>query len=343
MSPSVACIVPTYGRQDLYPQLYTVFCAQRYEPKALWILDDSPARSFFFDQVADPRVRYTWDGQRRSIGAKRNMLAAMCGADVIAHFDDDDFYHADYLPAMMMRLGVHDLIKLSCWDALNAFDGAVYRWDTQRGGGPCFMVTGGQPATAIPNCPRDPAAIDAATWGYGFSYVYRRSVWQRQPFPNINLGEDLAFIQGIKPWARMALVADAPSLVLHTIHPKSTSRIYPQQCISPAYTVVGAPKQKKGKGRTMTLTAGVPVEVVALVKNSHSIDSLRERALGYGVQVETATDDVDARSLGLRAPKKGYRYVTARLRPSRHVTMRSSAPPPFSWHDKTAVVRVRPA
>src|SRR3954471_5913053 len=106
----VSVVTPTFGREKYLPGLLACFAAQTHTDRELLILDDSPAPSTFFGGLADSRVRYVHSKERLTIGEKRNRLVEMATGEVIASFDDDDYYAPGYLTAMLDGLGDADLV-----------------------------------------------------------------------------------------------------------------------------------------------------------------------------------------------------------------------------------------
>ena len=91
--PLVSCVMPTANRRAFVPQAIRYFLRQDYAKKELLVLDDGS------DPVADlvPNsdvIRYIRLPQRMSLGAKRNLACAEARGEVIAHWDDDDWYAA---------------------------------------------------------------------------------------------------------------------------------------------------------------------------------------------------------------------------------------------------------
>jgi hypothetical protein len=95
-TPLVSCIMPTYNRRTFVPLALAGFEAQDYPNKELLIVDDGS------DPIGDlvegrPGVRYFHLGRRTSIGAKRNLACERAAGEIIAHWDDDDWYGQDRL------------------------------------------------------------------------------------------------------------------------------------------------------------------------------------------------------------------------------------------------------
>ena len=239
MRVSVLC--PTYARPERHEKLYHVFAQQTWADKDLWLLDDSPEPSPFFRQLSDRRVHYLHSAGRLSIGAKRNWLLACCRGDVVAHFDDDDWYAPDYLTTMVTALQEQrlDFVKLSVWNALSELDGSFWQVDTERLLPKHFIVSSDKPVEETQLSDADMASLpqdvyDGNLWGYGFSYVYRRAVGERFPFLGVDFGEDFEFVKRVKTSFRIGHLPNHPEKVVHTMHSKNTAtRIFPQTRLDP--------------------------------------------------------------------------------------------------------------
>jgi Glycosyl transferase family 2 len=328
--------------------MYDIFCAQTYSEKDLWVYDDSTEPSWFMLSASDddPRVHYLWSPERLTIGAKRNALVAASSGDVIVTQDDDDWYSPVYISAMMNRLGDYDLAKLVVWDSVSAYDKSRWRWDTRRHGSPCYSVTGSGLAKRVIDFAPDRKALESALLGYGFSYVYPRETWEHLgSFPDINSSEDLVFIhQIVKNGGRVNLIGDCPHLALHTLHPKSTSSIFPQTRLSgPPDSAL--PTEIGGEHRsfwsrlwgsgTIQFEAGKTYTVLALVKQAHTSAEVQNRIKGYGTIV-SYTDP----AVGPETPRPGYRYVKTVIRVTTSGSIPRKVPAPFSVVDKSEIIVV---
>jgi glycosyltransferase involved in cell wall biosynthesis/SAM-dependent methyltransferase len=193
--PLVSCIMPTANRRRFVPQAIRLFLAQDYPDKELVILDDGE------DPIADlvpvdPRIRYLRHHRREPVGAKRNRACEEAHGDVIAHWDDDDWYAPQRL-----RLQVETLF---------AADVDVCGLDRVL-----FLDTGGQRAWEYIYPP------GGARWVYGATLCYRKSLWQKAPFPQINIGEDTRFVANLGGARVMAL--PATEIFVGLIHGANTS------------------------------------------------------------------------------------------------------------------------
>ncbi len=234
----ISVICPTYARADRHEAIYNAFHNQTHADKEFLILDDSPKPSPFFTQLKDPQVHYKHISQRLSIGMKRNELVKMASGEIIAHFDDDDHYAPNYLAFMLNALGERDFVKLSKWRALRELDNSLWEWDATELPKYCVSsnTTGYFPVDAEKVARQDPTfsiekMMEKNLWGYGFSYVYRREVGLAHPFPDLSACEDLAFFESLRISCKCSHVPDNDHLVIHTLHPESTSRIFPQKQI----------------------------------------------------------------------------------------------------------------
>lgn len=345
LRPHVAAITPTYGRPELHPALYAGFAGQTYPDKSLWILDDSPTPSTFFPRLRDPRVHYFHTGQRLSIGTKRNLLVEQSCGDVLASIDDDDLYHPRWLETISGRLGSAALAKSSNWVIRSEHDGSFWRWDTRSTAPVHYVVSGSSPPMRLRGMKQSPEARDAALWGYGFSHCFSRAAWACSPFDDLNLGEDLAFARKLQQFGQTRHFGDLSHLIVHTAHKASTSRAYPQHFLGGWPRVAEAPSdfmvaQEQQVAGDVQLVPGKTYDVTAAVKDSHSLGQITAKASSYGLNVLKAEDNVPAAALGLPAPRSGYRYVRARAKALRSSKVPQAVPPPFSWADKTRIVRV---
>jgi len=236
LKASVIC--PTYDRPDKHPNLYQAFAWQTYENRELLIYDDSLEPSIFFLNLKDARVKYFHSPERVSIGFKRNFLVEKALGEIIAHFDDDDYYSPNYLSEMIDKLGEADLIKLSKWLTWREFDGSLWEWDTRFISNLHFLVPSDNRSSNMIDihaiAERDPNLnksewINANMWGFGFSYVYKKSLWKDCLFEDSSAAEDYRFILKAKALGKKLIhIPDINGLVIHTLHAKSTSKIFPQ-------------------------------------------------------------------------------------------------------------------
>lgn len=166
--PLVSCIMPTYNRRPFVPLALRYFLAQDYPNKELVIIDDgSDPLSDLVEGV--PGVRYIRLSSRSSIGAKRNLACQHACGELIAHWDDDDWYAPDRLryQAAPILAGEAELTGLENAFVLELTTGVF--WRTQ------------------PDLHQRMFVGDV----HGGTLVYRKAIWQEgRRYPEVNLAED---------------------------------------------------------------------------------------------------------------------------------------------------------
>lgn len=235
--PLISVITPTYNRSKYHKQLYECFSSQTYPKKELLILDDSEEPSEFFTQLKDDRVSYTHTPSRLALGEKRNELLKKAKGDIIAHFDDDDLYAPQYLRFMAKNLGAdYALITLASWFIYDKQHKTFFYWDTTYLSPLHFIVQAKHPTKTIKGIEELPESFASDTkWGYGFSYVYYRSIYPDIAFePQDTFKEDLHFVRKIqKAGLACRSILDLEGLAIHVIHTSQTSRVFPQFILPP--------------------------------------------------------------------------------------------------------------
>jgi len=169
--PLVSCIMPTYERRRYLPQALQSFLQQDYPNRELIIVDDGK------DAIGDlveqmPNVRY-FHVARTTIGAKRNLACKHAAGEIIAHWDDDDWYSPDRLRYQVMPIlaGKADVTGLE-----NAFVLELPHGE--------FWTTG-------------PDLHQRLFVGnvHGGTLVYRKNLWtEGLRYPEVNLAEDAGLL-----------------------------------------------------------------------------------------------------------------------------------------------------
>jgi glycosyltransferase involved in cell wall biosynthesis len=214
-------------------RLYAAFQAQTWPNKELIVLDDSPEPSAFMTSLTDERVRYVHEKERMRVGLKRNRLAELASGELIAHFDDDDYYGPRYLEKMATYLETCEMVKLSGWFAWSTTHRAFFYWDTASAAHVHFLVNSNQNIQVydVSKMTEDERAlwVQKNLVGYGFSYAYTRELWRDCPFPTMQHGEDRVFLQTVLQQNReVGMFADREGLALVIRHEHDSSVILPQ-------------------------------------------------------------------------------------------------------------------
>lgn len=185
-APLVSCILPTFNRRAFLPLALRTFLAQDHARRELIIVDDGT------DPVADlvpddPRIRYVRLERRHTIGAKRNLACQAASGDVIVHWDDDDWSSPRRLSLQAGALleARADVCGLT----------RVYYHQPSSGRSWQYVYPEGQ-----------------RPWVAGNSLCYTKAFWRRNPFPDINVGEDSRFLWS-DPSRRVRVLEDASVLV----------------------------------------------------------------------------------------------------------------------------------
>ncbi|MDX2084221.1 MAG: glycosyltransferase family A protein [Candidatus Melainabacteria bacterium] len=232
----VSIITPTGNRDGYLQWQYHNICQQTYASWEWLILDNSEQPSAFFLSLTDPRVKYFYFPQAMTVGAKRNLLVQAASGQVIVHFDDDDFYAAHYLAQAVESLKTVDLVKLESWylyapehDFWGYFDAdSTHVWAYALH----ILADRNQPIDQTRRFQLD----ETMRWGYGFSYAYRRTLWESNPFPDRSFGEDhdwiLSRLRG--KGYRLLRVQDTQGLAVHLCHSASSSHAFPQHRLTEA-------------------------------------------------------------------------------------------------------------
>ncbi len=230
---AVSIITPSFNRQDLLRHQHALVLAQTVQDFEWLILDDSPVPSQYFAGLDDPRIQYHHRSERQLVSVKRNWLCDRATAPVIAQFDDDDYYAPGYLATMLARLEATgaDITKLSAWFVYSAQMKRLGYWDTANTLGLHFTFGPEKRLDAFVN--QAPPENMKNNWlGYGFSYVFRKSMWEGAPFPQVQYASDYGFVAaGIARGARFDHFADREGLCLHVLRTDNMSKSFPQHLL----------------------------------------------------------------------------------------------------------------
>ena len=190
--PLISCIMPTRNRRVFVQQALAYFERQNYPERELIVVDDGE------DKIADllasyPRVRYIALARRTSIGEKRNIACKQARGEIIAHWDDDDWYAPHRLQHQVAPL-LDKTADITGLETACFFD--LIRWQTW---------------TCTPDLHRRLFVGDV----HGGTLVYWRDVWQRMAhYPERSLAEDALFLrEACRQGARLQKLSNARSFV----------------------------------------------------------------------------------------------------------------------------------
>ncbi|MBA2646931.1 MAG: glycosyltransferase [Pyrinomonadaceae bacterium] len=194
-APLVSCIMPTHDRRRFIPQAIRCFLRQDYPNLELLIVDDG-VESIAASIPEDARVRRVRLEQKMSVGAKRNLACEEARGEFIVHWDDDDWYPSWRVSAQMRALAEQPA------DVCGSSRLFFYEAATERAWEYRYTAPG-------------------ARWVAGSTLAYRKSFWQRNHFPDVQVGEDSLFVwNGAN--AEIYDLADS-KLCVAGVHPGNTS------------------------------------------------------------------------------------------------------------------------
>ena len=223
-APLVSIITPTFNRPACLRTLSKLVLNQSVADFEWLVLDDSPQPSSFMQGLSDRRIGYEHIGERQTVGAKRNHLIQKSRADIIAQFDDDDFYGRDYLATMLskMKESGADFVKLFGFFLYHTGHKLFGYWDLSAKLGPHWRWSPAPPVLVMLDEKNNEIFKDNHL-GYGFSFVFRKKVWQQGNYPALDWNEDSAFARAASQQFRLAGFQDDSCICLHILHPKTTS------------------------------------------------------------------------------------------------------------------------
>lgn len=193
-TPFVSCVMPTANRAEFVPGAIACFLAQDFDSRELVVLDNG-TESIEPLLPSDPRIRYRRIAPNLKLGELRNLACEMARGEIIVHWDDDDWYPADRISRQVQRLWEGDTELCATSRIYFLESGGARAWEYCSGG--------------------------TRPWLAGSSFAYRRSLWERQRFQAIRVGEDACFSAKV-PRNRIVDLAD-PALVIATVHARNTS------------------------------------------------------------------------------------------------------------------------
>jgi glycosyltransferase involved in cell wall biosynthesis len=187
--------MPTRDRRRFVAQAIGYFTRQDYPNLELIVVDDGD------DPVADlvaevAGSRYLRPKGRMSVGAKRNLACSAASGPLIMHWDDDDWmapwrigYQVHHLLKQRVQVcGLREVVHLD-----------PVGWRSWR-----FVY---------------PRRVRA--WVAGGTLCYRRALWERNRFGDVDVGEDSVFLWRGRPGRVLALPDGRFYVAL--VHPGNTA------------------------------------------------------------------------------------------------------------------------
>ena len=228
--PHVSIVTPTVDREDLLPKIWDCVRAQSVSDFEWLVHDGSPQPARMFANIKDDRVRYVHEPKKMTIGARRNTLCGSARGSVIAQFDDDDYYAPQYVERMLslMNESGADFVKLFGFFLYCRGNDTFAYWDLVHDL-PLHFVLERNAFADVPLPLVQYSGGNDGQWGYGFSYVFLRHVWETIHFPDRDHGEDLEFAKVVVRHFKSAGMQDQDHLCIHVIHATNSSVAFPQR------------------------------------------------------------------------------------------------------------------
>jgi hypothetical protein len=194
--PLVSCLMPTRDRRRFVAHAVEQFLRQDHPRRELVVVDDGTDA---VDDLLppDPRIRYHRVQRQRTLGGKRNLACSLARGELLAHWDDDDWMPSHRLSAQARTLAEHPAAGACGLAQLRFFDPAAgraweYRWPDR-----------------------------SRPWVAGGTLMFRRTLWEARPFPELNEGEDTRWVWAL-PAGTISAIPD-PGLYAALVHPGNTS------------------------------------------------------------------------------------------------------------------------
>jgi len=209
--PLISCIMPTYNRRSFLALALKAFESQDYPVKELIVVDDGT------DPVGDIvekvlTARYVRLPARASIGAKRNRACAEARGEIIAHWDDDDWYAPNRLRLQTAPLlaGEADLTGLETSFVFELFAGRF--WGIHASLHRRMFIGDVHGGTLV---------------------FWKRLFVEGLRYPAINIAEDAAFIQAAARRGRRLVRVPNDGLFVYIRHGGNAWRFSPGSFLDP--------------------------------------------------------------------------------------------------------------
>ncbi|MGW5750946.1 glycosyltransferase family 2 protein [Nocardia rhamnosiphila] len=224
--PRVSLVCPTYQRSSFLREAIRHFFAQNYDGGLeMVILDDSPEPDH---GLTDPKyvemgIRYYHMPLKRlTMGTKMNLLTQLATGDILIQYDDADYYAPNYVERMVEFLGDADFLTLSGWFVYSMEHRSLFYWQADITSPEHFIVEPTGPIRSVSTLDWDPSWTTGNTWGYEFSYVWRKSVFPAVTIPDIpdeGLNWDYDFYLRLeRAGLETVCKPDTEGIVLHILH-----------------------------------------------------------------------------------------------------------------------------
>lgn len=203
MLPVVSVITPTRARPSFLALTARWLECQTYQGRIEWIIVNADTKPLVRLPRFDRSVRRFESvcilDRTGPTGFLRNEACRMASGSLIVHVDDDDFQFPDRIAKQVEALSKPGT------DFVCSDDYYVALFDEAQARGQRSVSWGNE------------------MFMNGCTFAYKRAVWHRSPFPNIQIGEDYVFARQLRTLSRSACVnLRDPGLLVYVRHRGNT-------------------------------------------------------------------------------------------------------------------------
>ena len=232
-NPTVCAVMLTADRPEMARRAVECFRAQTYPAKRLLTYNTGDGELYWDYDPFIAHHRYRPVGTHRGdepIGAIRNWANEEAQADILIHWDDDDYSHPNRIAEQVALLQSSGADAVGYREMLFWREAAtVVNWKERAANhesqlGEAWLYSNLNPSYCL-----------------GTSLCYWRKTWERKPFEATSQGEDFAFCAGLKTVSVTSIFdvhndpfveclpngdADKTPRMIATIHSGNTSVAY---------------------------------------------------------------------------------------------------------------------
>jgi glycosyltransferase involved in cell wall biosynthesis len=201
--PSVCCVMLANGRQQMVDRAVRSWRKQTYPKRTLLVYDTGtePLESRTFTGRDIEYVRFGVRKDSATIGQLRNEANSLADADIIAHWDSDDW-------SAPIRIAEQIGLLIACGGEAVGYNEMLF-WRTPE---------------------REAWLYSHFAHNYllGTSLLYWRGVWKRRPFEHTSVGEDFRWTSDLKRVSTSSV--EAGIRMVASIHPGNTAARIDENC-----------------------------------------------------------------------------------------------------------------
>lgn len=230
--PLVSIITPTFNRSFFLNLVFECVLSQKYKNIEWIILDDSDSADSSFKNKVAKNIKYIHSDKKLSVGEKRNHLINKSSGEFIVQFDDDDFYGPEYISTLMnvIESKKADFVLMAGFYCLHLDKKILGYYKTQVKKGLAFKFH----KEGIDIVALEKQNIPWIHLCYGWSYFFKKDVWKKSSFNQVDVFEDRGFLMdAVKNKFQVIFFEDTEGIAFHSVHKKSSSVCFPQFILPP--------------------------------------------------------------------------------------------------------------